>query len=138
MRSTFWCAGLCLIGLNSLAAYGIAAHDDLKQDDLKKLMQDIKLPDLSKIHSVNPFEKHFLSADDALLNDLQFVGVLRSGKEIWGLIRKPSGFVFSVKEGEILNNTLGRIVTINDQNIVIQQTQRVGNVVENIILRRHL
>jgi Tfp pilus assembly protein PilP len=138
MRSTVWCVGLCLIGLNSLTAYGIAAHDDLKQDDLKKLMQDIKLPDLSKIQSVNPFEKQLLSAEDAPLNNLQFVGVLRSGKEIWGLIRQPSGFVFSVKEGEILNNTLGRIVTINDQTIVIQQTQRVGNVVENIILRRHL
>lgn len=57
------------------------------------------------------------------LDALKFVGLLKQGNLVWGLISQPGGLVTRIKVGDYMGQDYGQVVQINDQSIRIEETQ---------------
>lgn len=62
------------------------------------------------------------------LDALKFVGVLKEGPVIWGLVSQPGGTVSKVRVGDYMGKDFGKIISITEQSIQIEETLQVeGN-----------
>ncbi len=76
-------------------------------------MPSAYMPDLSRLKQ--PLEAFPLDA-------LQFVGILKEGHLVWGLISQPDGLVSRVRVGDFMGLNYGQVMSIQDQSIVVQET----------------
>jgi len=83
-----------------------------KPVDLKK-RNDINAPD--KNRKRQPLEFFPLDA-------LQYVGTLKQGSEIWALIRQPDKQVVRVRIGDYMGQNYGRVISIKDDAIKLEET----------------
>lgn len=60
------------------------------------------------------------------LDSLKMVGTVTKDKTLWALIRIPDGAVQTVKSGNYLGQNYGKIVSINDAKLEIQETVSNG------------
>jgi type IV pilus assembly protein PilP len=58
------------------------------------------------------------------LDALKFVGILKQDNEIWALIKQPDNQVSRVKVGNYMGQNYGRIISIKDDLIKIEETVR--------------
>ncbi len=56
------------------------------------------------------------------LDALQFVGILKEGPVVWGLIRQPDGLVSRVKIGDYMGKNFGQVSSIKEDGIEIEET----------------
>lgn len=59
------------------------------------------------------------------LDALKFVGVLKEGNTIWGLISQPSGIISRVKPGDYMGKNYGQIIRISEDAIRIEETVKM-------------
>lgn len=59
------------------------------------------------------------------LDALKFVGILKQGSLIWGLISQPNGEVTRVKVGNYMGKNFGKIISITEQNLKLEETVQV-------------
>ena len=59
------------------------------------------------------------------LDALKFVGTLRQGSVIWGLIKQPDGLVSRVKAGDYMGQNYGQITSIQAKIIKIEEAVRL-------------
>jgi type IV pilus assembly protein PilP len=74
--------------------------------------KDLYAPDQNRVKQ--PLEAFPLDA-------LKFVGVLKQGNEIWGLIMQPDKKVVRVKLGNYMGQNYGRIILIKDNLIKLEE-----------------
>jgi type IV pilus assembly protein PilP len=55
------------------------------------------------------------------LDALKFVGLLRQGAVIWALIKAPDGFITRVKPGDYMGQNYGRISSIREKEIELDE-----------------
>lgn len=60
------------------------------------------------------------------LDALKFVGILKEGSSIWGLIRQPNGMVARVKSGDYMGKNFGQIIRITNETIELEETVQIG------------
>lgn len=99
-----------------------------KPVDMKKV-NDQNAPD--KNRTKQPLEAYPLDA-------LKFVGILKQGSEIWALIKTPSKQVARVRVGDYMGLNFGRIITIKDDLIKIQETKKISGTWEKSITTLNL
>jgi type IV pilus assembly protein PilP len=56
------------------------------------------------------------------LDALKFVGILKEGPVVWGLIRQPDGLVSRVKVGDYMGKNFGQVRSIQETGIEIEET----------------
>ena len=56
------------------------------------------------------------------LDALKFVGILKQGSITWGLISEPNGEVTRVKIGNYMGKNFGRIISINETTLKLEET----------------
>lgn len=59
------------------------------------------------------------------LDALRFVGVLKQGSLIWGLISKPGGEIVRVKIGNYMGENFGKIIDLTDTSLKLEETVQV-------------
>lgn len=60
------------------------------------------------------------------LDSLKFVGVLKEGSTIWGLITKPDGEVVRVKPGDYMGQNFGKVVSINNESLKLEESTQIA------------
>lgn len=60
------------------------------------------------------------------LDALKFVGILKQGATVWGLVTQPSGEVSRVKIGDYMGQNFGKIISISETSIKIEETVQVA------------
>ena len=60
------------------------------------------------------------------LDALKFVGILKEGSVVWGLISQPNGLVSRVKRGDYLGQNFGQILSIQDTGIKLEETLQIA------------
>lgn len=55
------------------------------------------------------------------LDALRFVGVLKQGGTIWGLISQPGGIISRVSVGDYMGQNFGRIVSISNSSLKLEE-----------------
>lgn len=89
-------------------------RNPFKPVDQKKRI-DLNAPDQKR--SKQPLEAFQLDA-------LKFVGTLKEGSEIWALIKQPDGQIVRVRSGNYMGQNYGRIISINNDLIKIEETTK--------------
>lgn len=56
------------------------------------------------------------------LDALKFVGILKQGGNIWGLILQPGGLVTRVKVGDYMGKNYGQVIHVQDKVIILEET----------------
>lgn len=56
------------------------------------------------------------------LDALRFVGILQQGNETWALIREPDKQIVRARIGHYMGQNYGRIISINENTIKIEET----------------
>ena len=56
------------------------------------------------------------------LDALKFVGTLKQGNEIWGLIKQPDKQITRIKVGDYMGQNYGHVVLIKDDLIKLEET----------------
>ena len=56
------------------------------------------------------------------LDALKFVGTLKQGTDIWALIRQPNQQVTRVRVGDYMGQNYGRVMSIKDEAIQLEET----------------
>ena len=87
-------------------------RNPFKPVDVKK-RTDLNAPDQKR--PKEPLESYPLDA-------LKFVGTLKQGSEIWGLIKLPDGQIARIQVGEHMGLNYGRVVSIQNDALKIQET----------------
>ncbi|MDP1604179.1 MAG: pilus assembly protein PilP [Legionella sp.] len=59
------------------------------------------------------------------LEDLKFVGVLKQGSRVWGLISKTDGELARVKKGDYMGQNFGKIMCINDTALIVEERVQI-------------
>ena len=52
---------------------------------------------------------------------LKFVGTVRQGKTIWGLIKQPDGSIVTVRAGDPVGNRFGKVIGIDEQHLELEE-----------------
>ncbi len=60
------------------------------------------------------------------LDALKFVGVIKEGSVVWGLIQQPDGLVSRVKPGDYMGKNFGQIIRIDDSSIQLEEIVQVA------------
>ncbi|ETO93581.1 pilus assembly protein PilP [Legionella oakridgensis] len=60
------------------------------------------------------------------LDALKFVGILKEGPIVWGLISQPGGLVSRIKPGDYMGKNYGQVIRISEDAIQIEETIKVG------------
>lgn len=60
------------------------------------------------------------------LDALKFVGILKQGTDVWALIGQPGGLVSRVKMGDYMGKNFGRIISIKEKVITLEETVQIG------------
>lgn len=76
-----------------------------------------KTDDQLKPNSTRP--RQFL--EQFPLDTLKFVGILKRGTFIWGLISQPDGDISQVRVGSYMGKGFGKIIRINDTSLVLEE-----------------
>lgn len=97
-------------------------EEDTRRSPFKPLMDEIReeesfAPDMTR--PKQPLEGFSLDA-------LRFVGTLKEGSTLWGLISQPGGLVTRVRSGDYLGKQYGQILRITEQRIEIEETVKIG------------
>lgn len=73
------------------------------------------------------------------LDALKFVGILKQGGTIWGLISQPTGGVVRVRPGDYMGKNYGQIIQITEKNIKLEEIVQVNGKWEKkpIVLKLH-
>lgn len=87
-------------------------RNPFKPVDLKKRV-DTNAPDQKRVKE---------SLEAFPLDALKFVGTLKQGSEEWGLVLQPDGKVTRVRVGNYMGLNYGRIISINDEAIKLEET----------------
>ena len=91
-------------------------EQDLRRSPFQPVVNnqiDISSPDIKR--PKQPLEAYALDA-------LKFVGTLKQGNAVWGLIIKPDGIVTKVTIGSYMGKNYGRIIAINSDTIKLEET----------------
>ena len=59
------------------------------------------------------------------LDALKFVGVLKQGSLVWGLISLPGGEIVRVKNGNYMGKDFGKIISIGNTSLKLEETVQV-------------
>lgn len=59
------------------------------------------------------------------LDALKFVGILKQGALVWGLISQPGGEIIRVRVGNYMGKDFGKIISINDTSLKLEETVQV-------------
>lgn len=90
-------------------------RNPFKPTSVKKQTIDPYAPDQKRIKE--PLESYPLDA-------LQFVGILKQGADVWGLIKQPNGQIVRVKVGNYMGQNYGQIKSIKTNVIQLDETVR--------------
>jgi len=60
------------------------------------------------------------------LDALKFVGILKQGSIIWGLISEPGGKVARVKVGNYMGKDFGKVISIKRTSLTIEETVQIA------------
>lgn len=60
------------------------------------------------------------------LDALKFVGILKEGTTVWGLISQPGGLISRVRPGDYMGKNYGQIVRISETAIELEETIKVA------------
>ena len=60
------------------------------------------------------------------LDSLKFVGTLKDSRTRWGLISDPSGRITRVKTGDYMGKNYGRIISISNASLELEESLKVG------------
>ena len=83
---------------------------------------NINLP-VTKIQTKRPdYDRSREYLENYALDTLTMVGVLKNKDAIWGLIVDRSGILHKVKQGNYLGQNSGKIKTINEEDIEVEET----------------
>lgn len=74
-------------------------------------------PDLTR--PKEPLEQYPLDA-------LRFVGTLKKGGQIYGLVKTPENALYRIKKGEHIGQNFGLVIAIGDSNIEIREIIQDG------------
>ncbi len=61
------------------------------------------------------------------LDALRMAGIIQRDGELWALVRDPQGTVHRVREGNYLGQNHGRIVTISERTVQLEEFVRSGD-----------
>ena len=85
-------------------------HRDVKADD------DKEAPNVNRPRE--PLEQFPLDA-------LKFVGVLKQGSLVWGLISLPTGEIVRVRNGNYMGKDFGKIISIGNTSLKLEETVQI-------------
>lgn len=91
----------------------------------KKEEVDVNAPDQTR--PKQPLEEF-------ALDSLKFVGTLDDSQARWGLIQTPNGRIFRVKIGDYMGKNFGRIITLTDTTLKLEETLKVAGKWEKKII----
>lgn len=60
------------------------------------------------------------------LEALKYVGILKEGSIVWGLIKEPKGLVTRVKRGDYMGQNFGQVISIQDKYIKLEEAIQVA------------
>ncbi len=60
------------------------------------------------------------------LDSLKMVGTVHKDNTLWALVKIPDGAVQSVKKGNYLGQNFGKVITINESEMALQETVSNG------------
>lgn len=60
------------------------------------------------------------------LDALKFVGILKQGNSVWGLILQPGGLVTRVKVGDYMGKNYGQVIGVQDKAIILEERVSSG------------
>lgn len=60
------------------------------------------------------------------LDALKFVGILKQGAVVWALISQPNGDVTRVKIGDYMGQNFGRVISINETTLKLEETIQIA------------
>lgn len=60
------------------------------------------------------------------LDALKFVGILKEGALVWGLIQQPDDKIVRVRAGQYMGQNYGQVTSINDKRIKLVETVQIG------------
>lgn len=60
------------------------------------------------------------------LDALSFVGILKEGPIVWGLISQPGGLVTRVKAGDYMGQNYGQILSITNNTMQLEETVQLA------------
>jgi len=87
-----------------------------------KQFQVVKPPDMyapNLARTKQPLEEFPLDA-------LQFVGILKQGPSLWGLISQPGGLISRVKVGDYMGKNFGQVTSVKETSITVVETIMVS------------
>lgn len=64
------------------------------------------------------------------LDALRFVGTLKQGQEVWALIKQPDEQIFRLKAGNYMGQNYGRVISIKEDVIQLEETLQNSGVWE--------
>ena len=56
------------------------------------------------------------------LDALKFVGILKEGNQLWGLILNPEKKIVPIKIGDYMGQNYGQVIAIKNEEIKLQET----------------
>ena len=71
----------------------------------------------------NPFKAKTIKQSATLfpLNALRYVGYLKQGEEVWGLLSQPDGEVIRVRQNDYVAQNRGQIIQLDDTSLLIKE-----------------
>lgn len=82
-----------------------------------------KPTDAKKVEQYAPDQKRAKQPLEAYpLDGLKFVGILKQGNQLWALIKDPTKKVVSVKVGNYMGLNFGQIISIKNNEIILEET----------------
>lgn len=115
-----------------LPTFKFPEHDN-RRSPFKPVEQqkrvDLLAPDQKRVKE--PLEGYPLDA-------LKFVGILKQGNELWALITDPEKKVVPVKVGNYMGQNYGRIISIKNDEIKLEETTKNTGTWEKHITTLHL
>lgn len=93
---------------------GLSRRDPFKQISVAQKQSDFEP---NKNRAKQPLE--FFPLDS-----LKFVGILRQGASVWGLIAEPNGQVTRIMPGDYMGQNFGRVISIKEDGIKLEEVIR--------------
>lgn len=60
------------------------------------------------------------------LDSLRFVGILKEGNVVWGLISLPNGEIVRVRPGDYMGQNYGKIMQITNTTLKLEETVQIS------------
>ena len=70
--------------------------------------------------------RHKEPLEHVSLNVLKFVGILKQGSLIWGLVSQPNGEIVRVQRGHYMGENFGKIISLTNTSLTLEEMVQVS------------